>query len=184
MYSIMLRCWMYLPAERPDFAELYTELQHFIKTGELLTAYTPASDDFFGAGAFGMDDQGYVAEAEAQAALGPKPATDASGYVEDVGLSNSGGGGQHRDTDPNGYVADPVGAFTEPDFDAIKPVAAAATPVTATAAYVSGTALPSRQQGLPQSRGANPYVDDPTFAPAVSCIASPFSPPYVTIVYF
>ena len=175
MYSIMLRCWMYLPAERPDFAELFTELQHLIKTGELLTPYTAAGDDFFSAGAFGMDDQGYVAEAEAQAAMSSKPGTDASGYVEDMGsLGNSGSGGQHRNTDHNGYVEDPVGAFTEPDFDAVKPMATAAAvaarpaTATATAAYVPGSALPSRSQGLPQSRSVNPYVDDPTFAATMS----------------
>lgn len=85
----MLRNWMYLPAERPNFDELYEEVLTVVETGELRTPISnfPALEFAFEEAA--LDSEGYVADTIGSISGASALSMGNDGYMADVAGSNS-----------------------------------------------------------------------------------------------
>ncbi|EDQ86139.1 uncharacterized protein MONBRDRAFT_44364, partial [Monosiga brevicollis MX1] len=100
MYDIMMRCWMYVPANRPDFVELVEEVQFFVRTGTVRTPYKEPEVDLASSGTT-FNDAGYAQEDsvnfdESNNAL----SMGGDGYLQESSVTSS---NATRLTD-NGYV--------------------------------------------------------------------------------
>lgn len=91
IYDVMLKCWEYIPAERPNFVELSVMLQDIIAanpggpdvdTDGYVQEQMPTK--IGGVGSSILDEAGYVADTAVSTMVnGSEPLLDSNGYVED-----------------------------------------------------------------------------------------------------